>query len=236
MVGKQRREIEQLLESPRARERLRALDAMSMKVGGRVVRTIDDPHVVPLLLRAIGDSDLRVRRAAARGLRPWIADDPELLPAALEVYASHSFEGGYSHAGLLDTRSGVIWVPRVQAVSGHAALLVDANTDRYFRFEFFLPAQAPAWIAHRDDTSHLVLCLVPEWSYSRQRLVPEHDERRRAANASEQARHGEAVVAFYHAAALPYEVRVHHVSGGGGHHRTRALDVGRVPAHKGVGV
>lgn len=221
-------ELVKLLSSPRVGERLRAMNRISAKTGGAITRRLDDPRVVSLLSQGLGDSNRRVQRAAARGLRPWVARDPLLLDSALTVYATNRFDGRYSHAGLYDTRSGAIWIPRFAAVSGHAALLHDGNTDRFFKFDFFVPGQAPRWIPDPQDTGHLVLNIIPEWSYSRQQLVPEFDERRTGANLREQERYGAAVAQFYAKAHLSYEVRVHRAFGGGGHHRRHELDVARI--------
>jgi hypothetical protein len=222
-----------LFASTRAGERLRAMDALSVKRGGRIVRLVDDRRAIPLLIAGLGDADRRVQRAAARGLRPWLADEPALLDRVLHAYAGQSFDGSYSHAGLLDTRTSTVWVPRFAAVGGHAALLPDANTDRYFRFDFFLRGQAPRWVPG-EGAAHLLLYLVPEWSYAQQRLIPEWDERALLRNRREQARYAEAVAEFYASCALAYDVHVHHVVAGGGHHRARELDVdlirGRAPS------
>jgi hypothetical protein len=225
--------ITELFNSDRSGDRLHAMEMISAKRGGAVVRKLDDPAVVPLLLEGLGDGDLRVRRAAARGLRPWIAADPALLDAALRVYAADAFDGRYSHAGLLDTRGGRIWIPRIAVVKGHAALLPDANTDRYFRFDFFIPGQAPAWTDGGAHCGHLVLYFVPEWSYSRQQLVATHDERRAKANEREQSRYAGDVIDFYRRVRLAYGVRVHAVTGGGGLRRSRELDVDEIAAAEG---
>ncbi len=185
-----------------------------------------------MLTAALSDSSRRVQRAAARGLRPWVAYDESLLDSVLTAYATDDFDGTYSHAGLYDTASGAIWVPRFAALKGHAALLRDANTDRYFKFEFFVPGQAPRWIPDGHARGHLVLQLIPEWSYSQQRLIAEHDERRANANLREQHAYASAVLAFYKRAALRYDVRAHRVLGGGGHHRRRELDVARIDAQR----
>ena len=202
------------IASPRAGDRLAAMDRITTKSGRRTVRALDDPRAVPLLVEALGDSNRRVQRAAARGLRTWVADDPSLLDTVLPAYATHRFDGSFSHAGLLDTRSGEIWVPRFAALKGHAALLRDGNTDRYFKFEFFVPGQAPQWIPDSASSAHLVLHIIPEWSYSRQQLVLEHDERAGTAALREQDRCASAVVRFYREAQLPYDVRVHRIIGG----------------------
>jgi hypothetical protein len=223
-------ELSELLGSTRAGQRLRAMDAASAKPGGQIVRLIDDRGVIPMLIRGLADGDRRVQRAAARGLRPWLADEPALLDEILAAYAAHSFDGSYSHAGLYDTDSGAIWVPRYAAVRGHAALLPDANADRYFRFNFYVPGQAPGWIPSREGTGHLVLIFVPEWSYTRQQLIAAHDERRLNASRREQQRYAAAICAFYGGSALPYAARVHEIEGGGGHVRARRLDVVRIEA------
>jgi hypothetical protein len=216
--------LSRLLGSPRSGDRLRALDTVSAKVGGRVLRKIDDQRLVPLLIRSLGDADRRVQRAAARGLRPWLADDPRLIDSILAAYAEHHISGGYSHAGLHDTRSGESWVPRFAAVRGHAALLPDANTDRFFKFEFFVPGQAPSWINGDGISGHLILHFIPEWSYARQALIPGHYESGMNANLRAQERYARRVTDLYRAARLPNTVRVHSITGGGGHHRVRELD------------
>jgi len=228
MEGSEFGELLRRLSSPRAGERLKGMDLISAKAGRAIVRKLDDPRAVPLLIHGLGDSNRRVQRAAARGLRPWLARDPSILDSALAVYATDRFDGSYSHAGLYDIRSGAVWVPRFAAVSGHAALLRDGNTDRFFRFDFFVPGQAPRWIPDATGGAHLVLYVVPEWSYSRQDLIPEFDERRAKANLREQGRYGSAIEEFYARARLPYDVRVHRVFGGGGHHRRRELDVATI--------
>jgi len=216
------------MTSDRSGDRLRAMDLASGKRGGAIVLKLHDPAVVPILLQGLGDRDLRVQRAAARGLRPWIAEDRALLEAALGVYAGHTFDGRHSHAGLLDTNTGEIWIPRFAAMKGHAALLPDADTDRYFRFDFFVPGQGPSWIHGGAADGHLLSYFVPEWSYSEQRLIAKHDERGARRNGREQARLADKVVDFYRNARLPYDVRVHRVTGGGGLQRARELDVDEI--------
>ena len=134
-------ELTRLLSSPLVRDRLRGMDRISAKSGRQIKSATDDERVVELLIRGLDDSSRRVQRAAARGLRPWIARKPAILDAALTAYATDKFDGGYSHTGLRDARTGAIWVPKFAAVKGHAALLRDGNTDRYFKFEFFVPGQ-----------------------------------------------------------------------------------------------
>ena len=149
-------ELTKLLSSQRTSQRLEAMDRISTKTGGAIKLMLDDDRVVKLLMRGLGDSDRRVQRAAARGLRPWIARDPSILDSALVVYATDRFDGTYTHAGLYDTRNGAIWIPKFQATKGHAALLRDGNTDRYFKFEFFVPGQAPQWIPDAQQFGHLI--------------------------------------------------------------------------------
>lgn len=221
-------ELTRLLSSPLVRDRLQGMDGISAKSGRQVTTTTDDVRVVELLIRGLDDPSRRVQRAAARGLRPWIAQEPAILDAALTAYATDKFAGGYSHAGLRDARTGAIWVPKFAAVKGHAALLRDGNTDRYFKFEFFVPGQSPQWIPTGAGDGHLLLSFIPEWSYSRQQLIPDFDERLSKDSLREQERHGKAIQAFYRKAHLPYAVRVHYVYGGGGHHRRREVDVGRI--------
>ena len=73
-----------------------------------------------------------------------------------------------------------------------------------------------------------MLYFIPDWSYSRQQLIPEFDERLAKHSLREQERHGKAIQEFYRKAQLPYAVRVHYVYGGGGHHRRREVDVARI--------
>jgi hypothetical protein len=69
------------------------------------------------------------------------------------------------------------------------------------------------------------LHIIPEWSYSRQQLVTEFDERRLKINLREQERYARDVQQFFRDARLSYDVRVHRIYGGGGHHRRREIDV-----------
>ena len=223
-------ELTRLLASSLVRDRQAGMDRISVKTGRGITSRLDDGRMVDLLLRGLEDSSRRVQRAAARGLRPWIAQEPSILDAALTSYATDHFDGTYSHAGLRDTSNGASWVPKFAALKGHAALLRDGDTDRYFKFELYVPSQAPRWIPGGAVDGHLLLYFIPDWSYSRQELVPEFDERRAKHNLREQERHGNAVVAFYRRAKLPYAVRVHHVFGGGGLHRKLELDVALIEA------
>lgn len=222
------------LADARAGVRLRALDLITMKAGRGIVRKVDDGRVVALLSEALADPDLRVRRAAARGLRPWLRERPSLLSEVLPRYTTSSFDGGYTHLGLYDTRSGEVHIPRFAALKGHAALLKDGNTDRYFKFEFYVPGQAPRRFVGDEmpasNGGHLVLHYILDWSYARQALIPEFDERRRAAALAEQDRYAEAVVRFYEACPLTYDVRVHHLTMTSGRRPHWDRDITRISA------
>ena len=219
------------LEDRQTATRRAALERVSGKSGNRIVLKVRDERVVPLLVRALSDDDRTVQRAAARALRPWVASMPALLSDVLPHYATSAFDGSYSHVGLYDTRAQAIWVPRFAAVKGHAALLADGNTDRYFRFEFYLPSQAPTRLAGRDEDrqrAHLVLHFILDWSYSRQEIVPSIDERRTRANAREQEGHAHAIRRFYRECALAYGVSVHHLTMCAGERPRRQLNVGLI--------
>jgi len=201
------------LADPRVTVRLRALDSVTAKVGGRVVQVCDDENVIPLLVAALSDPHRRVQRAAARGLRPWILRRPDLLDGILPEYATGTFDGTYTHAGLYGVSDGRVWIPRFAAVKGHASLLADANTDRWFKFQFYVPGQAPQ--RFRDtvpvgEWGHLLLHFICDWSYSQQRLILAVDERKRRANLREQGRYADDVTAFYRSGRLPYGFVVHH--------------------------
>ena len=148
-------ELNRMLSSPLVRDRLQGMERISVKSGRQIVSATDDERVVELLIARLDDSSRKVQRAAARGLRPWVARDPDVLDAALTAYATNEFAGGYSHAGLRDTRTGAIWVLKFQATKGHAALLRDGNTDRYFKFEFLVPGQGPKWTPEGEGDGHL---------------------------------------------------------------------------------
>ena len=200
------------LADPRVTVRLRALDAISAKVGGSVVQVCRDEAVIPLLITMLSDPHRRVQRAAARGLRPWILQRPDLLDGILPEYATGAFDGTYTHVGLYGVADGHIWIPRFAAVKGHASLLADANTDKWFKFQFYRPSQIPRRLrdaAPGGDWGHLVLHFICDWSYSQQRLVPAVDERKREANLREQGRYADDVVPFYRDAGLPYGFVVH---------------------------
>ena len=203
------------LHDPLAATRRAAIEHVSAKSGKQIVLKTRDEQIVPLLVQALSDDDRTVQRAAARALRPWLASMPALLEAALPHYATSTFDGSYSHVGLYDTRAQRIWVPLFAAVKGHAALLADGNTDRYFKFEFYLPHQAPRRFIGRDEDrhgAHLVLHFILDWSYSRQEIVPSIDERRVRANRREQEGYARAVKQFYRERHLQHAVSVHHLS------------------------
>jgi len=227
------------LAHPRGSIRRAAIERIAPKRGGGIALLIDDPRVIPLLRRALNDRDRIVQRAAARALRPFCAAMPGLFDAILPEYAGHAFDGRYTHTGLLDTRSGVIWIPRFAALSGHASLVADGNADRYLRFSFYIPHQVPRRFRTPESPAtspetplcgHLALHLVPSWSYDTQRLIPEWDERKRALNRRRQLHLGDRVVAFYRRCALPYPVRIHYVIEGEGPRAIIQRDVAYIEA------
>ena len=226
--------IEQLrrdLEDPQTATRRAALERVSGKSGKQIVLKMRDEQVVPLLVQALSDADRTVQRAAARALRPWVASAPALLSEVLPHYATSSFGGKYSHVGLYDTRSETVWVPRFAALKGHAALLADGNTDRYFKFEFYSPHQAPRrFLGRHEDThqAHLVLHFILDWSYSRQEIVASLDERRMRANVREQHGYAGAVRRFYRDCQLPYDVSVHHLNMAAGERPRYQLNAGSI--------
>ena len=228
--------IEQLrrdLQAPSTAARRAALERVSGKSGKQIVLKMRDEEVVPLLIQALSDHDRTVQRAAARALRPWLASAPALLDNVLPHYATSTFDGSYSHVGLYDTGAQRIWVPRFAAVKGHAALLADGNTDRYFKFELYLPNQAPTRFAGRDDgrrSAHLVLHFILDWSYSRQEMISTIDERRMRLNEREQQGYGRAVTRFYRRSQLPYDVSVHHLALCAGERPRYRLNVSSIEA------
>jgi len=226
--------IEQLrrdLQDPCEAVRRAALERVSEKSGKQIVLKMSDERVVPLLVQALSDDDRTVQRAAARALRPWVASMPALLDDVLPHYATSSFDGSYSHVGLYDTGAQRIWVPRFAAVKGHAALLADGNTDRYFKFEFYLPSQAPTRLAGREEgrqRAHLVLHFILDWSYSHQQILPTIDERRVRVNEREQQGYARAVERFYRECDLAYDVSVHHLTMRAGERPRHRLNVGLI--------
>jgi len=207
-------QLRRQLADARVTVRLRALDSISAKAGGGIAQVCRDEGVIPLLVAALSDSNRRVQRAAARGLRPWILQRADLLDGVLPEYATDAFDGTYTHVGIYDPAERRIWIPRFAALKGHASLLADANTDRWFKFQFYVPGQIPGRLrdsAPDGEWGHLLLHFMCDWSYSQQRLVPAVDERKRQANLREQQRYAEDVVSFYRDAELPYGFAVHRV-------------------------
>jgi hypothetical protein len=227
------REICRAMADPRVSARLRALARIADKKGGGIEVRLRHPDAVPILIEALADRDRRVQRAAARALRPFVAEDPGLVDVVLPHYAVHTFDGSFTHAGLLDVRDGMIWIPRFAAAKGHAALLADGDTDRFFKFEYFVPGQAPRRVLAGGDAgaAHLVTHFILDWSYSRQRLIGDEEERRRLANRQEQQRYACAVMAFYASCSLDQDVAVHHLLMRSGRPNAYELNVERIEAH-----
>ncbi len=226
-------ELSARLSSTRAGIRLEALDRITAKSGRGIVRKLDDDRMIALLTKALADPERRVRRAAARGLRPWIRERPELLDTILPDYTGASFDGSYTHLGLYDTRTGTIWIPRFAALKGHAALLKDGNTDWYYKVEFYAPGQAPgryADAAASEKEGHLVLHYILDWSYRQQALLPEFDERRLARARADQDGYAAAVMRFYQNCGRVYDIRVHHLVMTSGQRPRVERDVTRIPA------
>jgi hypothetical protein len=200
------------LADPRSGVRLAALDRIAPKGSGGTRRLLDDPRTVPLLVGALSDPDRRVQRAAARALRPWVRRDPELLGQILPAYAGQTYDGTYTHAGLYDPETGLIWIPRFAALKGHAALLADGDTDRYYKFEFYVPGQEPPRLSQAASDmpcGHLVLHHILDWSYARRQWIPLWDERRLALNRRQQESYGSRVTRFYQRCELTFPVCVH---------------------------
>ena len=128
-------------------------------------------------------------------------------------------------------RDGTVWVPRFAATKGHAALLADGNTDRFFKFEFFMPNQAPRrlLVDGGPDCAHLLLHVILDWSYSRQSLIPKEDERRIKGNRQEQQRYASAVVSFYRSCQLTLDVAVHRMTMQAAKPNRYELNVDRIP-------
>jgi hypothetical protein len=232
------RKLRREVRDPVLSVRLRAIDALSQKRGRNIVLTVDDERVVPVLIEALSDRDRRVQRAAARGLRPWVRARPDLLPAVLPHYTTNSFSGGYTHVGLYDVAEKRLLVPRFAAAKGHASLLSDGNTDRYLKFEFYLPSQAPRRFAVHDAAradAHLVFHFILDWSYSRQCRISPFDERRLAANAREQERYAAAVMRCYRESRLAHGVLVHHLVWAAAERPSYEFCAGRIPPCSGKG-
>ena len=200
------------LADPRVGVRRRALARLAPKARADVEQTVRDRLLVPLLRRALSDPDRIVKRHAARALRPWIRREPRLLDTILPEYATDRFDGMYTHIGLYDVLQKRVWIPRFAALKGHASLLADGDTDRYFKFQFYVPGQAPAYVRGTADAgrwAHLVLEYIPDWSYSEQRRIPDFDERGTKRNIREQDGYGARVMGFYREAELRYGIKVH---------------------------
>ena len=226
--------IEQLalaLQDGNVQTRRKALRAIVAKKGNQILLKIDDPGIIPVLPRALRDPDERVRKGAAYALRPWTGKDPALFSSVLPEYAIRSFDGTYTHVGLLDTRDREIWIPPWQSLAGHAALMSDGNTDRYFKFQFYLAGQAPSdlrAISGSCDDAHLIVNYMSDWSYSRQNLIDEFDSRRMAANLRKQQAHERRVVSFYRNCALPFGVLVHRTCWVSGRRPRKELAISRI--------
>lgn len=214
-------QIRQDLSDPKVGVRRRAIKLFSEKTGAKIVRLVEDSDAIAILSNALSDPDITVRRSAALGLRPWVKETPEILDKILPEYATDVFDGSYTHVGICDTRNGKIWIPRFAALKGHASLLADANTDLYFKFEFYIPNQIPAKLRKSSENNacgHILLYFILDWSYSQQCLIPDFDERRRKANRREQEKYADSVIDFYKNAGLPYKAIIHHlIIGKGGY-------------------
>ena len=199
------------LESPHAKERQRAIGRTVGKRGGSVVRHVDDPRVIPLLRGALKDANLFVRRSAALALRPWIEEQPDLFQQVLPEYAIQVFDGGYTHVGLLDTRDGEIWIPPLAALGGHAAMMADGNTDRYFEFQFYMPNQSPPRLKESGTVgdAHLSITFIADWCYTSQTLIDATTSARVDQNLREQEGYERKVIAFYRESNLSFGVTVH---------------------------
>lgn len=207
-------EVEKLkkgLGSIRAKERQRAIGRTVGKRGGSVVRHVDDPGVIPLLRGALKDANLFVRRSAALALRPWIEEQPDLFQQVLPEYAIQVFDGRYTHVGLLDTRDGEIWIPPLAALGGHAAMMADGSTDRYFKFQFYVPNQSPPGLKESGTAgdAHLSITFIADWCYTSQTLIDATASAQVDQNLREQEGHERKVIAFYRESKQSFGVTVH---------------------------
>lgn len=221
-------EIERNLLDKDVRTRRRALTKVADKKAGAIELKVRDRRVVPILARALADQDMSVRRSAAIALRPFLQEDPALMATVLPAYAIDTFDGKYTHVGLLDAETGKIWIPPFQAKGGHAALMADGSTDRYFKFDFYVPGQAPPQykrLPGGEKAGHLTQYFIGDWSYSKRALLTEFDERQLWANRREQENLARRVVAFYRHCRLPYRVYVHRLSTQGSQKPLRELQV-----------
>lgn len=205
-------ELAAALRDPDVRARRKALRSIVSKNGNRIVLKFQDPQMIPVLRNALHDPDERVKGGAAYALRPWTKEDPGLFSSVLPEYAIQTFDGTYTHVGLLDTRTGDIWVPPWQSLKGHAALMSDGNTDQYFKFQFYLANQAPPRpraTAQCESDAHLMVNYICDWSYSSQSLVADAQSREGMDALAEQEAFERSVIAFYGGCELPFAVQVH---------------------------
>jgi len=151
-----------------------------------------------------------VRQATVRPRVEHNHSEPRVIRSAV----TNTFDGTYSHDGLVDVDTLQVWIARKGRPVGHS-LLVDGATgvyDRFFAFRFYVPGERPYHAAHSAFSpahGHLFLRFVSFWDYRAQKAVPEWDERRTARNLSEQARYAVAAICFYQRCHLSYVVDVH---------------------------
>lgn len=125
-----------------------------------------------------------------------------------------TFDGTYSHDGVVDVDTLQVWIARKGKPVGHS-LLIDGAAgiyDRFFTFRFYAPGESPhavpgvSFVPHHG---HLFLRFVGYWDYRAQSAVPDWDERRIAQNLSRQSRYAVAAIRLYVQCRLPYAVDVH---------------------------
>jgi hypothetical protein len=186
-------------------------------------------QALPLLLAGLSDPDPVERLGAIRALRRLLAEKVALLECVLPYYSARTFDGTFSHAGLLDSLQGAIWVPRFAGMGGHAALLAGHNTDRFFKFDFWLPTQAPAHVLRPDSAAaaHLVIHYILDWCYTTQQIIPLWDDHRLAIARRTQDGFAVRVMAFYRACSLGRDLVVHHHYAQAGREDAWVLDVAR---------
>ena len=128
-----------------------------------------------------------------------------------------------------------MWIPPFQAKGSHSALMADGSTDRYFKFDFYVPGQASPHlrqVPEGEEAGHLTLYLILDWSYSRQSLIDEFDERRSDSNIGEQEELGRKVISFYRGSRLPYPVWVHRELAQTGRKPIRELKIGLIELYQ----